>query len=119
MLKKLKIEVREHDSKTVFIDLDGDFDIYNTVEIKNQVNDLISRDFTNIVFNFKNVGYIDSSGIGATMVILSQMKKAGGRFILMNVFDSVKRVFEITKMTTFFEIINSEEEVLVQLYGRD
>lgn len=109
---KLQIDIRKHDDKTVFLDLAGDFDIYNTVQIKKDIAALVEQGHKHIVCNLEKVGYIDSSGIGALMVSLSLVKKHEGRFILLNVYESVKKVLEITKMTTFFEIFSSEDEIL-------
>ena len=108
----MDIKIREHNAQVVILDLNGDFDIYNTTEMKVIVNKMIEEKKTAIICNLKQVNYIDSSGIGALMVSLSSMRKAGGKFILLHAYDSVKKVLEITKMTTFFRIFDSEEEAV-------
>jgi anti-sigma B factor antagonist len=52
----------------------------------------------------QEVTYIDSSGIGALISSLSGLKKYQGALKITNIHDSVKKVFELTKLTSFFEI---------------
>jgi len=66
----------------------------------------------NIVVNLGRVSYIDSSGIGALISSLSNLKKYQGSLKITNLQGSVKKVFELTKLTSFFEIYNSEEEAI-------
>ncbi len=117
MIDKLKITPRSHDDVTTFVDLEGDFDIYNTVQLKKKISELVDEGYRNIICNLAQVSYVDSSGIGALMVCLSLLKKKNGRFILMSAYESVKKVLEITKMHTFFEIYDNEEQALASIYG--
>jgi anti-sigma B factor antagonist len=43
---------------------------------------------------------------------LSNLKKYQGSLKIINVFASVKKVFELTKLTSFFEIYDGEEKAL-------
>jgi len=43
---------------------------------------------------------------------LSNLKKVGGAMKLINVYASVRKVFELTKLTSFFEIYDNEADAL-------
>jgi Anti-anti-sigma regulatory factor (antagonist of anti-sigma factor) len=64
------------------------------------------------VINLDKVSYIDSSGIGALISSLSNLKKYQGGLKICNVSGSVRKVFELTKLTSFFEIYDSEQEAI-------
>lgn len=98
--------------EVVILDISGEIDLYNAPEIKDIVNKLIEQKKYNVVINLKEVTYIDSSGIGALISSLSNLKKYQGGLKIINVFASVKKVFELTKLTSFFDIYDSEEEAV-------
>lgn len=90
----------------------GEIDLYNAPEIKDIINKLIEERKYNVIIDLEKVSYIDSSGIGALISSLSNLKKYQGGLKIINVYTSVKKVFELTKLTSFFEIYNSENEAL-------
>ncbi len=107
----MEISQREKD-KVVILDIQGEIDLYNAPEIKDTIQKLIEQQKYNIIINLEKVSYIDSSGIGALISSLSNLKKYQGSLKIINVFASVKKVFELTKLTSFFEIYDSEDEAL-------
>lgn len=102
----------------VILDISGEIDLYNAPEIKDIINKLIEQKKYNVIINLKEVTYIDSSGIGALISSLSNLRKYQGGLKIINVFASVKKVFELTKLTSFFEIYDSEDEALSS-YGEE
>jgi anti-sigma B factor antagonist len=96
----------------VILDIAGEIDLYNAPEIKDIINKLIEEKKFNVIINLEQVSYIDSSGIGALISSLSNLKKYQGGLKIINVFASVRKVFELTKLTSFFEIYALEEEAV-------
>ena len=97
----------------IILDITGEIDLYNAPEIKDIINKLIEEQKYNVIINLEKVSYIDSSGIGALISSLSNLKKYQGGLKIINVYASVRKVFELTKLTSFFEIFDSEEDALV------
>ena len=96
----------------VVLDIAGEIDLYNAPEIKDIINKLIEERKYNVIINLEKVSYIDSSGIGALISSLSNLKKYQGGLKIINVYASVRKVFELTKLTSFFDIFDSEEDAL-------
>jgi anti-sigma B factor antagonist len=96
----------------VVLDISGEIDLYNAPEIKDIINKLIEEMKYNVIINLEKVSYIDSSGIGALISSLSNLKKYQGGLKIINVYASVRKVFELTKLTSFFEIYDSEEDAV-------
>lgn len=99
------MEIKEQERNGIIIlDIIGEIDLYNAPDIKNHVLKKIESQKYNLVINMQEVSYIDSSGIGALISSLSNLKKYQGSLKITNIHDSVKKVFELTKLTSFFEI---------------
>ncbi len=107
----MEINQREK-SGIVVLDITGEIDLYNAPEIKDIINQLIEAQKYNVIINLEKVTYIDSSGIGALISSLSNLKKYQGGLKIINVFASVRKVFELTKLTSFFEIFDKEDDAL-------
>ena len=73
--------------------------------------------FKYVIFDLKETKFIDSSGIGALIQIAGWLRRRGGELVVCNISESVKRVFEVTRLenhirvasdnTQSFEIIES------------
>jgi len=108
----MEIKTKETPNGVVVFDIEGEVDLYNSPELKEAIKKMIEAKKYNIVVNLAKVSYIDSSGIGALISSLSNLKKYQGSLKITNLQGSVKKVFELTKLTSFFEIYNSEEEAI-------
>lgn len=103
--------------EVVILDISGEIDLYNAPEIKDIINKLIEERKYNVIINLEKVSYIDSSGIGALISSLSNLKKYQGGLKIINVYASVRKVFELTKLTSFFEIFDAEEDAIGSFAG--
>ena len=114
----MEISIRETDNGNfVIFDINGEIDLYNAPEIKDQIKAMMDKGKVNIIINLDKVSYIDSSGIGVLISSLSNLKKAGGCLKIINVYASVRKVFELTKLTSFFDIYDSEQEAIDSYTG--
>ena len=109
----MDIKTRQKDNVYI-LDLEGEIHLYNVQEFKNKVQELMDASNYNILINLEKVTYIDSSGIGALISTLSKLKKYHGSLKLVHVYASIKRVFELTKLTSFFEIYENEEDAIAK-----
>lgn len=103
---------RRESGEIVIFDINGEIDLYNAPEIKDKIKEEMNKGKVNIIINLDKVSYIDSSGIGVLISSLSNLKKVGGALKLINVYASVRKVFELTKLTSFFDIYDSESDAL-------
>lgn len=108
----MDIQIREEANNVVIFDINGEIDLYNAPEIKKKIKEFMDQGKHNIIVNLDKVSYIDSSGIGVLISSLSQLKKVGGGLKIINVYASVKKVFELTKLTSFFDIYENEKDAV-------
>lgn len=63
------------------------------------------------IIDISNLRYINSSGLGLLITILTKFRNKDGEVYLMRPSESVQKLLVITKLNAIFQIINSEEEV--------
>lgn len=76
------------------------------------INEAVSHKVLVCIIDIANVRYINSSGIGMLITILTKFRNKGGEVFLMNPSESVKKLLVITKLNAIFQIVKSEEEAM-------
>ena len=76
------------------------------------VNEAMSHDVLTCIIDISELRYINSSGIGVLITILTKFRNKGGEVYLMNPSENVKKLLIITKLNSIFQIVKSEEEAL-------
>lgn len=104
-------EIREINGITI-VYFFGDLDLYNAPELKEFIMSLIENNKIKIIINMKEVTYIDSSGIGVLITTLTKIKQKNGAMKISSLSSSVKKVFELTKLTSFFDFCETETDAL-------
>ena len=90
----------------------GEININTAPQAKKILDRLISAKKEKIILNFKDVSYVDSSGLAVLVQILKGMRSYGGKLKLTNLSTKVNNLFEITKLTKLFDIEPEEEAAL-------
>ena len=99
----LEIYSNETDDFTV-VEVNGEVDIYTTKDFKKQLYNIIENSNKNIKIDFKNLTYIDSSGLGILVGALKKLKKDNRELFLMNLKSNILKLFSITNLDKVFII---------------
>lgn len=95
----------------------GNLDAASAKRFKTSFDHFLER--TNcFVFDFSNVKFIDSSGLG---VLISCMKKSGrldGDIYIANLQSNPKVLFEITKADRIFEMYDNVEAAIDKFFSK-
>jgi anti-sigma B factor antagonist len=83
-----------------------------TSSVRNSVRGLLDGGSKKIVLNFKDIGYVDSAGIGELVSTYTSVVNGGGTLKLMNLSSKTHQLLTITKLLTVFEIFESEQSAL-------
>jgi len=83
-------------------------------EITNTVQNVLSeiKDTPKLVFDFKDVTSMDSSGLGSLMKIYSDIHPLGGTIAVINVNKHVKNLIVMARLITVFRNFDSEDEAV-------
>jgi anti-sigma B factor antagonist len=87
----------------------------NGPEIIEKVNDFINENVILCAVDISNVKYINSSGIGVLITLLTKFRNKGGELYLINPSEHVKKLIIITKLNAIFNIVNEVEEAVNSL----
>ncbi len=105
----MEIRVTEHVEFTT-LNLKGRLDITSSSTLKEDVLRQVQQGKRNLILNLNQVDFINSSGLGALVSILKEVRLAKGRIVLSNLASYVREIFEITQLSNIFEIFDSEAD---------
>jgi len=75
------------------------------------------RDRRSIVLNLADVGFIDSSGLGTIVRALANTRQARGELKLCDVPQNVRKILDMTRLSTVFDAHDTEEKAVAAFYG--
>lgn len=108
----MKIEKRKVGSVTIF-DLKGKILFGDGIdELRQSVNNAIKDKEKQLVLNFAEVPYLDSTGLGEVVRSYTTLKKEGGTVKIANLTNKVKDLMMVTKLITVFETFENENEAV-------
>ena len=79
------------------------------------VNGIINKEITLCAVDISNVRYINSSGIGVLITILTKFRNKGGEVVLINPSEQVKKLLIITKLNAIFNIVDNKDDAIKNL----
>lgn len=80
--------------------------------LREKVTALLAEGKPRIIFDLKDVDYIDSSGLGSMVICYTSAKKQGGALKLLNLNRRNVELLVLTKLTTVFELFNDEQQAV-------
>jgi anti-sigma B factor antagonist len=83
----------------------------NGTQLVSAVNDAMTHKVLTCIIDISDLRYINSSGIGVLITILTKFRNKGGEVYLMNPSESVKKLLVITKLNAIFHVIKSADEI--------
>jgi len=97
------------DKKAIIVKINEELDHHTCTDIRKKIDSEISyRMPQKLIFDFGNVSFMDSSGIGIVIGRYKNMKDIGGEAIIANTRPTVKRIFEMSglnKIVSFYDKI--------------
>lgn len=111
---ELRGEVPQESVHAVVVRLSGYLDSNNSNDFMNAVLGIMdeSPSYRTIIIDFLKVTYISSTGFGALCNILIQSKQSNKSLYLSNVGEKIADVMDVLGFKSFFEIIDSPENIL-------
>lgn len=103
----------EVDELSMTLTIEGDI-IGETkgIELVELINNQLNKGVKYALVDIENVRYINSSGIGVLITILTKIRNKGGEMYLIQPSEHVKKLLIITKLQAIFNIVNTKAEAL-------
>jgi len=96
---------------TTIVDVTGDIDMRTSPGLRRTLLDSL-KETPRLVVNLREVRYVDSSGIASLVEVLKEARNTEKRLVLFGLNKTVHQVLQLTRLTTIFEIRETEKEAL-------
>lgn len=108
----LDIQERQNGNTTI-LDLEGNVIMGGgSAKLRETIARLVKENKTDILLNFQNVKYIDSSGTGEILSGVGSLNEAGGSLKLANLTPKVREVLTLSSILPILEIYDDEASAL-------
>ncbi|MFY0601675.1 MAG: STAS domain-containing protein [Cyclobacteriaceae bacterium] len=87
----------------------------NGPDLVELINDALSKNIKYCLIDISDVRYINSSGIGVLITILTKFRNKSGELYLINPSEHVQKLLIITKLQAIFNIVSTEEEAFSKI----
>ncbi len=94
------------------ISLAGEVDLYTAPEFKQQLLEVISQGGTNVLVDFTETTFIDSTTLGVLVGGVKRLRANDGQLSLVCGDRNITKIFEITGLDRVFNIYSTRAEAV-------
>jgi anti-sigma B factor antagonist len=102
------------DNETYVISLTGEVDLYTAPEFKQQLLNVISEGGKDVIVDFTDTTFIDSTTLGVLVGGVKRLRAEDGRLSLVCSDRNITKIFEITGLDRVFTIYTTRDEALAK-----
>lgn len=100
----------------LIVRLSGELDHHATEDLRKEwAEKMYTTGITHVIVNFKNVSFMDSSGLGVLIGRYKEILQLGGKMIVCHINPFIERLFELSGLFKIIEQEKSEEQALLML----
>src|SRR5215475_10140256 len=92
--------------------LKGEIDLHVSPTVTASLNAMIERKPERMVIDLSDVSYIDSAGLAALIQAMQKVEAYGGKFLLAGLQETVRSIFEISRLDQVFQIFPDTDAAL-------
>jgi anti-sigma B factor antagonist len=108
------VNTEKVDESTYVIALAGEVDLYTAPEFKQQLLDVIGKGGKDVVVDFSDTTFIDSTTLGVLVGGVKRLRAQDGRLSLVCSDRNIRKIFEITGLDRVFTIYPTRDEALAK-----
>jgi anti-sigma B factor antagonist len=106
------IKTERLDESRYVISLAGEVDLYTAPEFKQQLLDVIAKGGKNVVVDFTDTTFIDSTTLGVLVGGVKRLRSNNGQLSLVCSDRNITKIFEITGLDRVFTIYPTRAEAV-------
>lgn len=97
--------------KQLTLKITEEIDEHTTEKLRRKIDNEITRFLPRkVIFDFSNVSFMDSAGIGMLLGRYKVIKMLGGQLELLNVNKQIEKIFEISGILKIIPLIKNNEK---------
>ena len=98
-------------NKTLTIKLTEEIDQHQVDKMRRDIDNEIERyNPRKVIFDFSNISFMDSSGIGMVLGRYKLTKMLNGEFEIINVNSRMRKIFDMSGVARIIKIKNMEDD---------
>lgn len=106
------MQVREVDGSVSVIDIDGDVTGESEAALAEAYSQASTNGAQTVIFNFTDLDYMNSSGIGLLVTTLIRARRQGQNLMAYGLTDHYRQIFNLTRLDEAIAIYDDEESAL-------
>jgi anti-sigma B factor antagonist len=106
------IETEQLGDSAYVISLAGEVDLYTAPEFKQQLLEVIGQGAKEVVVDFSDTTFIDSTTLGVLVGGVKRLRTNDGQLSLVSSDRNITKIFEITGLDRVFTIYGSRDEAI-------
>jgi anti-sigma B factor antagonist len=114
----LSMDVRKVNDNTSIVDVKGDVTAASEDVLMDAYGRAASERTRAIVFNFENLEYMNSGGIGLLVTLLVRANRQRQRILAFGLSEHYRQIFELTRLDDAIGIHDSESDAVVAAGAR-
>ena len=113
------VQTTRVDDSTYVIALAGEVDLYTAPEFKQQLLEVIGQGGKQVIVDFSNTTFIDSTTLGVLVGGVKRLRTNDGQLSLVCSDRNITKIFEITGLDRVFTIYPTRDEAVSNVKAAD
>lgn len=111
--------MQRRQGNVVILDVHGAISMGESKEkFAHVMNELFAESDVNVLLNFEDINYVDSTGIGELVGYLNRFAENNRHLKILKPHERIKKLLQITKLDSIFEMFEDESEALKSFPNR-
>jgi anti-sigma B factor antagonist len=107
----LNVSVEDKGEGTYVVRPEGSIDANTFMTLQKEIDAILAKSPTVIIFNMMDVKYVSSAGVGVVLLAEQELQPKNGKVLMVNLQPQIKKVFDIVKALPEQQIFSSLEEM--------
>ena len=113
------IQTEKLSEEAYTISLSGEVDLYTAPEFKQQLLELVGQGAKDVIVDFTNTTFIDSTTLGVLVGGVKRLRTNDGQLSLVCSDRNITKIFEITGLDKVFPIYETRSEAVEKIESAD
>ncbi len=106
----------QHKYKTLIVGISGELDHHSSEAIRIKIDNKIDElGIMNLIIDFSDVNFMDSSGIGVIIGRYRRIAEFGGELLIVNLKPQIRKVFELGGLFKIIKEYKNIDEAVANL----
>ncbi len=94
------------------ISLEGRMDLANSMKAESMLNEILGEGVSRIILDLEKLEFMSSSGLRIIISVEKRLRERGGKLVLLNMSETVEKLFNLTRLYDLFIVRKSLSEAL-------